>query len=434
MEKGKTSHDRVTVAGGKPVRKNLLPLHQAVIGEEEVAAAVSVLKSGNLMGIHGGQKGAEFERELSDYFGVSHAVTVNSGTSALHAVLACMGIGPGDEVLVPPLGFISTALAVSYQNAVPVYADVDPVHLNISAESIREKITPRTKAIIVVHLWGHPADMDPLIEIARENNLCLIEDCAQAHGAEYKGRKVGSFGDASCFSLVQTKIITAGGEGGFVLTRDGELAARMREFCNFARSETDLLFWGIGYNYRMPEIMGAIGSAQLGKLDRFIEKRRKNARYLTLALDGIQGVEMPREATWAKNVYWMFPLRVNEAVLGISRDQFVSALKSEGIGASSPKLPDHLQQVFTEKIGYGRTNCPFECPHHPGSVSYHQGLCPNAEKGASETLWLPGCSPAATELDLEDVVAAVKNVASCLRNTKSLSDNHQPERDETPPS
>lgn len=412
MEKEKSNENDLKIAGGKPVRRNLLPLHQAVLGDEEVKAAVDVLKSGKLMGIHGGQKVTEFERRLSAYFGVPHAVAVNSGTSALHAVLACMGIGPGDEVIVPPVGFISTALAVCYQNAVPVFADVDPEHLNITAENIREKITPKTKAVIVVHLWGHPADMDPIIAIARENNLRLIEDCAQAHGARYKGRKVGSFGDVSCFSLVQTKVITSGGEGGFVLTPDEELAGRIREFCNFARSETDLLFWGIGYNYRMPEIMGAIGSAQLGKLEGFIEKRRENARHLTLALDGIQGLEVPREAHWATNVYWMFPLRVHETVLEISRDRLVTALQSEGIGASNPRLPDHLQQVFMEKRGHGRTHCPFECPHLPGPISYHRGLCPNAEKGVAEIVWLPGCSPAATKQDIEDVVAAVKKIVA----------------------
>lgn len=408
---GRSAKEELAIDGGNPIRKDTLPLHAPMIGEEEVDAAVDVLKSGMLSRIWGGRKCGEFEVMLSEYFGVKHAVAVNTGTSALHAVLSCMGIGPGDEVIIAPLGFIATGFSVCYQNAVPVYADVDPIYLNIDAEDIRRKITERTKAIMVVHLWGHPADMDQIMEVARANNLKVIEDCAQAIGAEYKERKVGSIGDVSCFSLVQTKVITCG-EGGFILMNDGDLASKIREFCNFCRSETELRFWGIGYNYRMPEIMGAVAMAQLHKLDSIVDKRRRNAQYLTAGLEGLEGIGLPREAPWAKNVWWMYPLRLNQGLLKVSRDRFVESLQYEGIAASHLEMPDYLQAVFSEKLGYGQTHCPFECPLYHGHISYEEGLCPNAEKGAAETVWLPGCSPAASRQDTDDVVAAVKKVVS----------------------
>jgi perosamine synthetase len=255
--------------------------------------------------------------------------------------LAALGIGNGDEVIVPTLTFIATANAVTYCNAKPVFVDSHPSYWCIDPDKIEEKITENTKAIIAVHLYGHPCDMDKIMDIARKNSLYIIEDAAEAHGAEYKGRKVGSFGDVSCFSFFANKIITTG-EGGMCLTNDEELAAKMRILRDHAMNPNKR-YWHnvVGFNYRMTNMQAAVGVAQLEKLDRFVEKRRRIAQKYHSLLQGIRGVTLPLEMPWAKNVYWVYSILIEDD-FGINRDELMKRLEERGIETRSLFYPMHI--------------------------------------------------------------------------------------------
>ncbi|HID90529.1 TPA: DegT/DnrJ/EryC1/StrS family aminotransferase, partial [Candidatus Bathyarchaeota archaeon] len=252
--------EKLAIEGGRPVREEVLPFvpEEAYIGDGEVEAVLEVLRTKRLSQLTS-EKVKEFEEAFAKYYGVGHAIAVSSGTTALHAALAATGIGPGDEVLLPPYTFVATANAILHQNAVPVFVDIDPKTYNIDPEAIERAITDRTKAVIPVHMLGQPADMDPIMEIAEDRGLVVIEDCAQANGAEYKGRKVGTFGDMGCFSFYANKNMTSGGEGGMIITDDGDLAERAGSIVNHCRVKASPyryvpahnVYWGLGYNYRM---------------------------------------------------------------------------------------------------------------------------------------------------------------------------------------
>jgi perosamine synthetase len=269
------SAQTLALLGGKPVRTEPFPDYP-VIGAEEKLAVMEVLDSGRLstfsasrQGFLGGQKIQAFEAAFAEYHGTAHAIAVNSATSGLHAAVAACEIGPGDEVIVPPYTFTATATAVLHHNAIPVFADIDPVTFCLDAARVEAAVTPRTKAIIPVHLLGHPADMDAIMAVAQRHGLKVIEDCAQAPGARYKGRLVGTMGDCGVFSFQETKNM-ATGEGGMVITNDDAIAERARMVRNHgeavvAGEARRYLTSTIGWNYRMTEIEAAIGLVQLGK-------------------------------------------------------------------------------------------------------------------------------------------------------------------------
>ncbi|MBA7501779.1 GDP-perosamine synthase [subsurface metagenome] len=419
--------EKLALKGGEPVRKKVLPFvpEEADIDEEETNAVLEVLKTKRLSQLVS-EKVDEFEEAFARYYGVKHAIAVNSGTTALHVALAAAGIGPGSDVILPPYTFMATANAILHQNLVPVFADVDPRIYNIDPTEIEERITKKTKAVIPVHILGQPADMNPIVETAKRHDLVIIEDCAQANGAEYKGKKVGTFGDMGCFSFYLNKNMTTGGEGGMIITDDEELAKKARSIRNHGRPEVSPypnvpahnVYTGIGYNYRMTAIQATIGLVQLRKLDGFNAQRRKNADYLTKNIDEIKSIEPPYVRDDVKHVYWAYGARVIGEELGISRDTFAKALLAEGIRAEGYcPIPVHLQEVIKGKVGYGGTSCPFDCPWYGSKVEYQKGLCPNAEKLSSEDLLLPAYQTL-TEDDLRDVVAALRKVAS---NVSELS-------------
>ena len=264
---------KLALLGGKPIRTRPFPAYP-VIGEEEKRAVMEVLDSGQLstfsasrQGFLGGRKIQAFEAAFAEYHGIRHAIAVNSATSGLHAAVAACEVGPGDEVIVPPYTFTATATAVLHHNAIPVFVDVDPVTFCMDPAQLEKAITPRTKAVIPVHLLGHPADMDAILAIARRHHLKVIEDCAQAPGARYKGRLVGTMGDCGVFSFQETKNMVTG-EGGMVITNDPDLAERARMIRNhgeavIAGEPRKYLTSTIGWNYRMTEIEAAIGIFQL---------------------------------------------------------------------------------------------------------------------------------------------------------------------------
>jgi len=327
-----------------------------------------------------GSEVEHFESEFADYCGVAHGVAVNSGTSALHLALLAAGVGPGDEVITVPFTFIATAAAVRYVGATPVFVDVDPVSLTMDPAQIEAAITPRTRALIPVHLYGHPADMDPILEIARTRGLAVIEDAAQAHGSQYKGRSAGGLGDLGCFSFYPSKNLGACGEGGIVVTSDPERAERVRLLRHWGETSKyrhDLL----GFNYRMDGIQGAVLRIKLRRLERWTEMRREHAARYGKELAN-SGVSTPVEMPWARHVYHAYTVR------SPGRDALREALADDGIqSAIHYPVPLHLQPVFSD-LGHG-----------PGAF-------PRAEAAAEEVL----CLPMFPELPAD----APQRVAACI--------------------
>ena len=324
----------------------MIPVAEPCIGEEELKNVIEAVKSGWISSK--GKFIEEFERELAKYCGVRYGVATANGTVALHLALKALEIEKGDEVIIPTLTFVATANAVSYCNAKPVFVDSHPDYWCIDPEKIEEKITRNTMAIIVVHLYGHPADMDWIMDIAEDKGLYVIEDAAEAHGAEYKGKKVGSFGDVACFSFYGNKIITTG-EGGMCITNNEELAEKMRLLRDHGMSKHKK-YWHevVGFNYRMTNLQAAVGVAQLKKLDEFIEKKRQIAKWYSEELKELEEkglVRLHPEMDWAKCVYWMYSLLIEDKAK-ISRDELMKKLKNTGIETRPFFVPMHLLPMY----------------------------------------------------------------------------------------
>lgn len=414
--------DALALLGGKPVRTKPFPDYP-VIGADEKRAVMEVLDSGRLstfsasrQGFLGGRKIQAFEAAFADYHGMAHAIAVNSATSGLHAAIAACEIGPGDEVIVPPYTFTATATAVLHHNAIPVFADIDPVTFCLDPARVEAAVTPRTKAIIPVHLLGHPADMDGILAVARRHGLKVIEDCAQAPGARYKGRLVGTMGDCGVFSFQETKNM-ATGEGGMVITNDCGVAERARMVRNHgeavvAGEARKYLTSTIGWNYRMTEIEAAIGLVQLGKLTHLNQARRDLAYYLLENLPRHRGLSYPTEMPHIGHVFHVFGMTYDAAQVGLPRARFIEALQAEGIpvGSGYPR-PLYHNPLFQDRLAYGKQGCPFTCHLYQGTVSYAQGLCPVAEDlCARSALWTFVVRPPADERDMQDIVEAFEKV------------------------
>lgn len=355
----------------------MIPIAKPIIGDEEKAAVLAVLESGQLAQ---GPMVAAFEEKFASMCGVREAVAVSSGTTALILALLAHEIGPGDEVITTPFSFIATANAVLFVGATPVFVDVRADDFNIDADLIEEKITPHTRAILPVHLYGYPCRMDRITEIAQRHGLAIIEDACQAHGASLNGRCVGGFG-TGCFSFYPTKNLTTG-EGGMITTNDPQIAVRarlLRDHGASTRYHHDIL----GYNWRMTDIAAALGLAQIAKLDTFTEARRANAAYLSAHLNG---VITPIEARGYRHVYHQYTVRVPGDG---SRDRLREHLHSHGVGSAVHyPLPIHQQPVYRER-GY--------------AVSL-----PVAEQLSREVLSLP-VHPSLTQSDLDHICSAVNS-------------------------
>lgn len=289
-----------------------------------------------------------FERSFAEFCDVKHAVAINNGTTAIHLALVALGVGPGDEVIVPTLTYIATANAATYCHAKPVLVDSEPGTMNIDPKTIEAAITPRTKAIIVVHLYGHAADMDPILEVAQRHGLPVIEDAAEAHGAEYKGRKVGGIGDCATFSFFGNKMITTG-EGGMVTTNDDELAARLRLYRGQGM-DPKRRYWFpvVGFNYRMTNVAAAIGLAQMESVDRALMARKRVAELYDNALEAFTDrVERPVVAPYAKHVYWMYTILLRD-VTEEQRNQVMSWMDEAGIETRPVFYPMHVLPPYLE--------------------------------------------------------------------------------------
>jgi dTDP-4-amino-4,6-dideoxygalactose transaminase len=410
----------LAIDGGAKVRADPFPPWPHFF-DDEIEEVQNVLREGKV-NYWTGTRSREFQERFAGFCGAKHGIAVMNGTAALHVALAAAQVGPGDEVIVPPRTFIATAFSVLHQNAVPVFADIDPQTQNIDVRSIRDRISERTRAIICVHLAGLPCDMDPIMELARQFDLTVIEDAAQAHGGRYKGRLTGTLGHIAAFSFCNDKIITTGGEGGMVVTDSDEMAEIARSFKDHGYQERErrnllelealytYIHHRMGYNYRMTEMQAAIGLRALEKLEWNLGKRRENARYLSEHLSKHDALSPPFESEDFEHAYYKYYVRLDLKKLKTDRDTFVKAVRAEGVpiglGTSSE---GYLEQAFQDLVGYGRTGCPFRCPWYKAQADYSAVDLPNAKRLGSEVFVLQ-VHPTVKKSDLDDVITAIDKV------------------------
>ncbi|HEX9880286.1 MAG TPA: DegT/DnrJ/EryC1/StrS family aminotransferase [Candidatus Binatia bacterium] len=414
---------QLAMLGGQPVWKGEFPRYVS-IGAEEKAAVLEVLDSGilsNFYGSHGpefygGPRVQAFEREWAEYFEAPFAVTMNSATSGLYAAVGALEIGPGDEVITTPYTMSATACGILVYNAVPVFADIDADIFALDPASVEAKVTQRTRAIIVTHLFGHPADMDGILAVAKRHNLRVIEDAAQAPGALFRGRRVGTMGDIGVFSLNCHKTIQTG-EGGVCVTRDPELAKRLQLIRNHAEAvidggiEVESMVNMLGWNYRMTEIEAAIGREQLKRLGGFNQRRADLAGRLTERLRTLPGVTPPAVRPDCSHVYYVYAVKLDPITLGVSRDLFAQALLAEGIPVACGYMrPLYTFPLYRKKILFGNKGFPFTSPLYEGKADYRDGLCPVTEAVEKRLLVMEGIRDPLTLQDMGTIADAFQKV------------------------
>ena len=411
-------NEKLALLGGEPVRIAPWPKWPQ-FSEQEVAEVGAVLRDGRLTSLTG-PKVREFEEKYAAAFGSRYALATCNGVTAIHLALAALGIGPGDEVLVPAHTFIGSAIPVLMANAIPVFVDVELDSFNIDPRKIEEAITDRTKAILPVHLNGLAADLDAILALAGRHELPVIEDACQAHGGRYKGRLTGTIGRIGCFSFFEDKVITTG-EGGMLITDDGPLYEKARALRSYGEEpvtdigERKYEHTALGFNYRMGALNAALGIRQLDRLEEMVAKRNRNARYLRERLAEVPGIVPPREAPGCLHAYYKFVCRIDRSLLDVEALTAVEAIKAEGV-AATPRYPKPLplQKVFREKLGYGGTDCPYGCRYYGREPAFLQGSWPVAERIGQEAFVLL-VHPSIEEADLADAARAVKKVAAHYR-------------------
>lgn len=403
---------KLAINGGEPVRKKPFPTWP-VWDEREERALLEVLQSGQWGSLHEDSKVAQFERAFARAHDAQFGRCVPNGTLALEVALRALGIGYHDEVIVPPYTFLATATACLMVGAIPVFVDIDPDTYNIDPTKIEAAITPRTKAIIPVHIGGCPADLNQILEIAHRYGLRVIEDACQAVGASWKGRRVGAIGDLGCFSFQSSKNITAG-EGGVILTNDEELAERCWSIRNCGRTRHGAWYAHqlLGGNYRMTEWQAAVLLAQLTRLEELAHKREENARYLAAKLAAIEGIAPQKRDPWVtQHAYHLFIFRYDASAFdGLPRERFLSALKAEGI----PCSPGYIPLYRLPAIRDGVSNLKKAL----GEPVADLPVCPVTEKACdTEGVWLSQNMLLGTREDMDDIAAAILKVK---KNAKSL--------------
>jgi len=421
--------------GGSRIRERGYPPH-ATTSEEEKRAVLGVLAKGILSEFEGtnneyffgGEQVRSLEEEWARKFNVRYAVSFNSATSALFAAIGACGIGPGDEVIVTPYTMSATATAILVYNGIPVFADVEMENYNLDPLSIEKKITDRTKAIFVVHIFGHPADMDPIMRLAEKYGLKVIEDAAQAPGALYNGRPAGTIGDIGVYSLNCNKVIQCG-EGGIAVTDKDDLCERLRLIRNHAEAviaagkNMDSIVNMIGWNYRMNEVEAAISREQLKKLDALNAKRLELVHYLNDRLRSFEGISIPNVKQGCTHVYYRYALKLDTEKISIKAPLFVKALNAEGMDFYvSYMKPLYLQPLYQKLIGYGDKGCPFKCPFYNGKVNYKKGICPKAETLDEIVISTEIVRPPQTFKDMDEIVEAIRKV---MENSDRLANQKE---------
>jgi perosamine synthetase len=417
------STEKLALFGGPKTIKTEFKRYNP-IGKEEMQAAKQVIESGVLSqflgawhkDFYGGSKVREFEKACEVYFSVKHAVTVNSATSGLIAAIGALGIEPGDEVIVSPWTMCASATAILHWNAIPVFADIEPDTFCLDPKSVEANITPYTKAIMAVDIFGHSANLDALMAIATKYGLKVITDSAQAPGVMINGKYAGTLADIGSYSLNYHKHIHTG-EGGILITDDDEIAERMRLIRNHAeavvgnKGETNLTNM-IGYNFRLGEIECAIGIEQLKKLDGFVATRQRAATRLTQGLSSLSGLRTPIIKPNCTHAYYMYPMVLDVDQLGVSRDRIYEALTEEGVqGLAQGYANLHLLPMYQQKIAYGSKGFPWTSDICKRDVDYSKGICPVAEELQSKSyLGYQMCLNDLSDEDVDLIVAAFRKV------------------------
>jgi perosamine synthetase len=367
----------------------MIPVCVPTLGEEETENVADCVERSWISAR--GDYVTEFEDRFADYCNREYGISTTSGTTALHLALEAIGVDEGDEVIIPTLTNAACAFAVRYCGADPVLVDIDPETWCMDPQDVEAAISGRTAAIMPVHLYGHPVDMDPILELALEHDIRVIEDAAEAHGAEYRGQRAGNIGDIGCFSFYANKLITTG-EGGMVVTDDETVAKRAEHLKDLAYSESDrYVHDAVGFNYRMTNLQAAVGVAQVEKLDRFVEMRRENARKYNERLAAVNGIRTPPEKEWARSNYWMYAVTVEDS-FPVNREGLIERLSEREIGTRRFFVPMHQQPVFNRE---GR----FEDERYPAS-----------ETAGRRGLYLPSTSHLSTE-EINEVCDAIESIA-----------------------
>ncbi len=402
--------ERLAIHGGEPVRKAPLPKERKV-GEAELAQLREVIESAWLFR-WGGKKVEAFEKAFAERHGVRFAVACTSGTAAIHLAIAALELNPGDEVITPPITDIGSIAPILKEGGIPIFADVDPETGNIDAESAERLISLRTKAIMVVHLGGNPCDMDAFVDIAKRHNLVLIEDCAQAHLAEYRGKPVGTFGDIGCFSLQQSKHITTG-DGGISITDNEELATKMALFMDkgWERKATEphRRYVLLGLNYRMNELTGAVALAQMQRLDWVVAERHRKGTKLSEMISDCRFVKPQKVLDGCKAVYWHYELLVQPNA-PFSADQFAEALRAEGIPCSAHYIGKPIflcHEALQQRKIFGNSSFPFDRASR--EVHYDETTCPRAQDYLNRLVVLP-LHEFLSDEDIADMAKAIIKV------------------------
>lgn len=403
--------EELAIHGGPKVKTDAFGTGKR-FGTEEAKELLEALEQNTLF-YHSGTKVKTFLKHFNDLYGVRYSVAASSGTAAIHVALGAAGVTVGDEVITSPITDQGTLIGILYQNAIPVFADLDPRTYNLDPASVEERITPRTKAILVVHLAGTPADMDGIMAIARRHRLKVIEDCAQSWLTRYRGKLVGTFGDYGCFSTNDFKHISTG-DGGVVTVNSGdeEDFQRVHAFAdkNYRRFSDEVMrdpeF--LAPNYRMTELQGAVGIAQLKKLSWICGKRHAYGERITEGIRDLPGILPPKVPEGGWSSYWFYMFRLDESRLSCTRDQFALALREEGIPAAPGYIPRvvYHQEMFQKRRAYPSSNFPFSL----SEVSYEPGICPVAERILETAIRLP-VSEFFTEKDVEDMIRGIRKVA-----------------------
>ena len=408
----------LAINGGTPVRKEPFP-PRIMIGEEEQQAVIDIMKEcrtkGGSFDRYGGTQVDAFEKEFAEYYGIAYATATSSGTAAIHSALGALQLDAFSEVISSPITDPGAVAPILFQSCIPVFADADSETFNIDPTSLEERISRKTKAIIVGHIAGQPCDMDPIMAIAENHNLTVIEDCSQSHDALYKGKKAGTIGRIGCFSLMSGKHITSGGQGGMVITDDEELYCNAKRFADrgksFGTAITSILF--LGNNYRMTEIAAAIGRVQLKKLPLIVETRRKLVDKLRRKIKGHETVCLGKVIKGAISSYWFVFLRIYERKLKVSIEKFGEAVVGEGIPLGGKY--DHLvyeQTWIKERQTFGKSKYPWAAAQWglARDITY-EGSCPNAKRAIATHLVLP-IHECYTDKEIDDSAEALTKVES----------------------
>ncbi len=413
---------KLAIFGGKKAVPDGLIKPWPEVREEDKQAVMAVLERGEFWGVSAPEITA-LQDEWAGWLGVNHCLATNSGTAALHMAVAAVGVGPGDEVITTPFSWTSTATCILHHNAIPVFADIEPLSCNIDPAKIEARITARTKAIMPVHLYGLPANMDPILELAAKHNLAVIEDCCQAHGAEYKGQQVGTFGDVAAFSLNGSKNLS-GGEGGLFVTNDEHLwqeAARVQQFGEARRTDgvREYNAYGMGWMYRTSEMPAAFAHSQLRRLDEITASIRENCHYMTTHLGDMPGFRTPYEPNDHKHTFFRYVIQFTPERLGLEMpvktyaEKVKAALKAEGVSLGRAEFVIPAMTLFQEMEGYGK-GCPWTCGHCAGNIAYQAEDYPVAMDAIERVVALIGMKPPNGKELLDRYLEAIHKVYDSL--------------------